>query len=294
MSGSLHAGPTTGTGIGRISEAEFVFNLVLFGLRAVRAFSVRLAVEAGNASDAVQLGFVPLPTRFGVHRLPEATGLRAILGQGSLSAFPVGQFALPGGNTTSGTLVAVPNDSGDLVAIRQDEQEWQPVKTGDTITHWIGFWKSAPPTPFDLQRPEVVDGSPLKLGDHEWLVPVVHPPLQSTLPFVMRMTGDGPTVHVAQQYRELQTESVRYFEWVASMGAKETPEEKAERLKQHPTPKYAELFGYCGRVLGVNYRVGLWELSALGMLDTNNGRDLVFYSLGLKQFLEQAEARPKA
>jgi hypothetical protein len=64
-------------------------------------------------------------------------------------------------------------------------------------------------------------------------------------------------------------------------------------LKKNLTPKYVQLFGYCGRLLGVNYRVGLCELSALGMLDTNNGRDLVFYSLGLRDFLDQQTAQKK-
>jgi hypothetical protein len=94
------------------------------------------------------------------------------------------------------------------------------------------------------------------------------------------MTGDGPVMVPDPKYRELQQESVRSFEWVAGIGT-------GNSVK---TPTWGETFGYCARVLGVNFRIGLWELSALGFLNTNNARDIVFYSLGMKQFLEQAEA----
>jgi hypothetical protein len=243
---------------------------------------------------AAFLYFIPDAIVNSVESLPEATGLRAILGDaGSFSAFPVAQFVLPNRLTASGTLVATPNDPGDLVAIRQDEQEWTPVVKDNVTTHWIGVWKAAPPTPEDLRHAELVDGNSLKLGEHEWVVPVIHPPLQTTLPRIFRMTGTGPTMEPEPKYRELQTESVGFFEWVANMGAKpETEEQRAEAMKR--TPTWGETFGYCARVLGVNYRIGMWELGALGMLNTNNARDVVFYSLGLKQWLDEVNARPKA
>jgi hypothetical protein len=237
------------------------------------------------------LYFVPDAIVTGVGNLPEATGLRAILGTGSFSAFPVAEFVLPTGMKSGGTLVAMPNDPADLVAIRQDEQTWTPVIKDEKTTHWIGVWKAAPPTPFDLKRPEGVAGSMLKLGEHEWEIPVIHPPLQSTLPSVFKMTGAGPVFEPKPEYHEIQKASLRFFEWImelATVPEKETEQEKDARLER--APKDIDSMRYVASVMGINYRVGLWELSVLGIIDTAKVSTLIFHSLGLKQRLDQIEA----
>jgi hypothetical protein len=48
---------------------------------------------------------------------------------------------------------------------------------------------------------------------------------------------------------------------------------------------------YRAEVLGVNNRVGVWELSALGMVTTANFSEIIFYSLGLKWRMDQVAAQ---
>ena len=252
---------------------------------------------------AAFLYFIPNAVMTSVASIPEDTGLRAILGQGSLTANAGTKFVVDG-HIVVGSLLAMPNDSADQILLRQDEQEWQPVfnkpvRHGGRITHWIGYWKSSPPTPFDLQRADLVDGSALKLGEHEWVVPVIHPALEetfpaSTLPAVLRMTSEGPAFETETKYRDLQNESVRFFLWaweLCSVPEHETEAERKARVERAPSDQ--DSLAYFARVMSVNYRMGLWEMSALGMVDTSKVADLIFYSLGLKQRVDEIEAQKK-
>ena len=76
-------------------------------------------------------------------------------------------------NGVSGYVFADEKRLGEFnLGIYPDEQVWRLVP-GRKDGLQIGYYKAAPPTPADLVREAALDGYKVRLGEHEWTVPLV-------------------------------------------------------------------------------------------------------------------------
>lgn len=138
-----------------------------------------------------------------------------------------------------------------------DRQTWTEVKdTADKTLYWIGREKASPPTPLDVQREKIIYGHPVKLADgKEWIIPVVGP-YNTRLPRTFAPApGKRLTMVVREQYQAIFTESEKWHTIARTQGAEYD---------------WHEAFSYAFGLLGVNYRVGFWEVLTLGLIDTDN------------------------
>lgn len=139
--------------------------------------------------------------------------------------------------------------------IKDEKGKITGYEDGPTL-YWIGREKASPPTPLDVQREKLIYGHPVKLADgKEWTIPVVGP-YQTRLPRTFAPApGKRLTMVVREQYAAIFTES-----------------EKWHALARTPNAEYDwhDAFSYAVGLLGVNYRVGFWEVLALGLIDTDN------------------------
>lgn len=156
----------------------------------------------------------------------------------------------PAGEAGQGTLAHVETGKGlhDLAAMR-----WQKIDqslSGIGKPFWIGWEEAAPPKPQDLARRTLFAGQLLKLGDEAWQVPVA-----KLLPRVFGVDPEGHLSQVvAERYREVHDEAWRWCQ--LRLG-----------LLDGGEIGDAELFRLAARILGLNYRVGVAEIAALGLLD---------------------------
>lgn len=102
------------------------------------------------------------------------------------------------GDTPTGTTGVVFGDTnrlGDWQPImKMAEQEWAKSGDGDW---YVGYWKAAPPTPADLARPNQLPGYAVKIGGHEWTIPLTakfdsdSKSLITNLPCALKYSGNG-------------------------------------------------------------------------------------------------------
>lgn len=122
-------------------------------------------------------------------------------------------------------------------------------------TVWIHLFSD--PGPIHLQRDEIIDGHGIRLGDgNVWTVPV----LRSAegiiqLPKRLRLGKGGQLVGaVAPKYVALWEEA--QVVWNLLTSGEGVP--------------FGKLWPFACRVLGLNYRVGQPEVSAMGLIDSDN------------------------
>lgn len=149
----------------------------------------------------------------------------------------------------------------------------------DQGAFWIGGVKGDLPAPVDLRRAgKPIDGHLMTLADgNEWLIPVVGP-FSSRLPRVFRMKKGAPTLETSERYQELAAESEGYAEWCAGNGTK----------------PWIEVMAFIAKCLGLNYHVGLEEVSALGILDTQNGMNVIEAIVGVIDYREMEQLKKTA
>lgn len=118
---------------------------------------------------------------------------------------------------------------------------------------WVGWERDHPPTPDDLIRKETVRGSPILLGDGNlWDVPiaVVWPSGASAFPKRLALGPGGQWV----------TEPLERFRAVSDQAGRLLAEGPGHEISDQ------EAIAMAVEALGVNYRVGPVECSALGLL----------------------------
>lgn len=145
-----------------------------------------------------------------------------------------------------------------------DVQTWRHVEQHDW---WLGWRTDAPPGPADLERATMVAGYRVSLADdREWLMPVARAQadregreFQTTLPCTSGVDfATGEMVYdVKPAYQKLYDRACRYFEWFVSGEDSDPPSDR-------------ELFALCVDCLAVNYRLSIWEVSALSLLTREN------------------------
>jgi len=251
------------------------------------------------------------------------TGLAKILRCG-VRAGPVGNG--PGGS--GGVLLAA--DQGPRARLRfaPDEQEWfragnaeiaeataeptPPDAAGGRSEYWIGYYVGDRPTPEELARTERVSGRDVRLADgNEWHLPCVRLfPEGTNLPLAYGLdpqTG-AATQRVRADYQELWDATGELFAAYvgAAVGEEEEPGSGADREKnpdvsalRDSTSGFQEggsgvtegrAIEVVAAALGVNYRVGVRELLAIGALESECLRACVRAIADVDRFVALCQA----
>lgn len=148
------------------------------------------------------------------------------------------------------------------LGMHREHQGWTKVCKNPEL--WIGIDRDYPPGPEDLKRPRQVEGHLVKLADgREWLVPVIRSPDPKTvtrLPQNLVYDDAGELVlRIKPGHQRLWDDA--WAVWQMVYGGQ--------------SASYADLVPYAAEFLGVNYRLAKWELSRLGLLDTEILRDVL-------------------
>lgn len=217
--------------------------------------------------------------------VPPECKLESVLDGASITPFNVTGKGPSGSNGTVFSVASFHGKENQDFGYFPERQTWLPVKDGETTTHWLGWTTDDPPTEIDLRRRELVNGHITELSqDSTWIVPAVHLPL-STLPRVFKMTGAGVELEPLPEYAELQQLAEEFFDW--SLGT--CNEDGTKKVRK----TWGQCFEYVSKVLAINYHLGLWELSALGILTTENHRRVIGASIGFPDKLAQEVASSK-
>ena len=152
--------------------------------------------------------------------------------------------------------------------------------------YWAGYETASPPRPVDLIRPRTIPGMAARLADgNDWIVPLVHSQIAgelfTSLPRTLRCGAAGQAyLQADDSYAEIVADSARLWETVATPTA-QWPLSELETL----------LFDV--RLLAINYRLGLVECSALGLLNTLCKFAPIYVALGLDAVGAETEAQKK-
>lgn len=171
-----------------------------------------------------------------------------------------------GPDGSNGTLFAMPPINGDapVIGYYPQRQDWRPVrakpKPGETeapILYWLGFDREDRPRPETVRRARLVEGYDLELVDSQtWTCPTIRRiggrPGVPTVWGVSQCGGFSETVD--DEYRDL---------W-------ELAGEMMEAITGRRDWNKPETFAAAVRCLGLNYRVGPHEVSAIGLITSEN------------------------
>jgi len=147
-----------------------------------------------------------------------------------------------------------------------DKQEWHECQGG---AYWIGVQKDSPPTPDELARPSQIDGHRVKLDDgNEWMIPVArwHQPDGTGrigVPQAIKLDSEGNwTSHVNGQYGGFFDRAVKVYEMFVGVDEGEdwTPHDDLD---------------FSAEAIGFNYYLTRWEISALGLFNSETVGDLL-------------------
>lgn len=136
--------------------------------------------------------------------------------------------------------------------IAEDRWSWRPVERPgeETPAYWLGWVTDQPPKPVDLWRGLDVGGYPVRMGDgHYWTVPAIHAP-RTSLPQTFTFSRGEWRAEPLPEYAAVMAETAKWVDRIFG----------TERFSERDWCDYA-----C-QVLGVLYRVGPHEVTALGLL----------------------------
>lgn len=157
---------------------------------------------------------------------------------------------------------------------------------------WLGLEPADPPTPADLARRELIDGYELPLAgpdgaDHPWLIPLARVfPAGTLLPQALAL---GPGGAVVQEILPRFAAACRLAERLWDLARAAAGDWPADAEPPQALGD-AEEFRAAATFLGINYRVGPAEISALGILTTRTLARVVFLAVDLPRYL--ANRRP--
>jgi len=160
--------------------------------------------------------------------------------------------------------------------------EWSPVGDGSKL--WICIDRAFPPAPVDLPRRQMIEGHAVKLDDgNEWIVPVIRRWGGGTrLPRSFSYDSAGKLLQAVKPgYQAYWERSAAVSDFVYANGSVEL--------------QWA--VDTCLDLLGLNYRLGRNEQTVLGLVGSENWRDIlraaVDYPTAL-QVLEEERLKKKA
>ena len=172
----------------------------------------------------------------------------------------------PGPDGGRGIIVSYDSD----IAYKEDSQEWQKIHGANA---WVGYNKSDRPTPKDLARDSSVSGYPVELGDgNQWVVPRARLADGITSLPRARAYKDGSWTKgdIIQKYQKLWETAEKFWSEF---------EKTINDLQRDNTEvisvEFPEENDCAVMALSANYRMGMTEVSILGLLtDETVGRIL--------------------
>lgn len=162
------------------------------------------------------------------------------------------------------------------IGIYPKEQEWVKVENEKGVLYWLGWEKANRPSPVDTERKHPINGWPVDMGG-VWSIPCVHVPI-TTLPRRFVMHSGGPSLEVTEEYAAICQMAAEWYK-AAAVG--------------DFSPTYLQAFNFAVALLSVNYRLGPWEISALGLLDTRTTMDVVDAGIGVPLIAAEVESKKK-
>ena len=182
-----------------------------------------------------------------------------------------------------GCVIAYQTNAGaipDRLGYFPDEIEWTRMLGCDS---WIGIRKQSPPTENELRRNRVFKGYKTTLGNDQYDIAVIRRPDDSTgLPCSMRMDTAGNIVEtVREQYREIWNNAADIVKWFT------TGDEGFATFNKVSAMRLAVA------VLSLNYRFGMDEQNAMGLLDTENYLVVLSCAIDFPAIAEIQDAKKK-
>lgn len=151
---------------------------------------------------------------------------------------------------------------------RPSDQTWI-----DCGTHWIGIQNDSPPQPEGLRRKKVLDSYSYAMADgREWLCPKIRRGGMPLVPAYWKINQGNFRLEVKEEFADIWEQSA---DWAGTVRA----------------ISYMEAFQICALCLGLNYRLGVNEISALNMLDMATSRDVILAALDEQFFLDMVNQK---
>lgn len=173
------------------------------------------------------------------------------------------------GSTFALSFAMTPGGQSPKVGFYPDTQKWQPILDGRI---YLGWETAKPPTPEDLQCKDP-SGLPVPLQDgNKWIVPVYRDLAKNTtLPTILGVDANGSMVQnkVLPKFQHVWGLTQRVVKVMTGIDA--------TALSQD------EKFEFACIALSENYHVSRWEISALGILTTDNLACVLAAILGVRQ-----------
>lgn len=167
----------------------------------------------------------------------------------------------------------------DRMGYFPDEISWEEINP----KVYIGIRKNSPPTESDLRRSRTFQGYDVTMASGEkYIVPVIRRPDNTTdLPRSLRLDKAGCVVEtIREQYRSYWDASASVIQWfTAENGFNEFDKAGALRLAVS--------------ALSLNYRFGMDEQNAIGLLDSESYLSVLSCSIDLPAILRAQEAKKK-
>lgn len=182
--------------------------------------------------------------------------------------------AHPGG---AGMIIVPERPSAPRLGFDASKQTWHKGKGW-----WVGWWTDAKPTPADLQRDRVRDGTELKIDDQIWTVPriVAAPGRASTLPRAFAWDDEAGEIVLQPlpAYRELEETSRKFLR---SLFAGESNDGAFTAQQQ---------IDFAAATIVVNYHCSIVELALLGALSTESVEEILAAAIDFDQIVAHARA----
>ena len=218
----------------------------------------------------------------------EAAGLLPVFGDAKWTANKVMAHGPDGG---AGIVLSIHTyarggEQADALVL-EGRQTWTPCDEGK---YWIGWRTDKPPAPADLARREQIAGHAVKLGDgNEWIIPLARV-INGGTEFPKRLTlGPGGmwVETILPQFVEFcaKAESV----WRGISGAVERADDSGESKVDAEIGVDDTAFAI--EALALNYAVGSWEASALGLLTTHTRAAIIMATVDWPRIVAVLEAQ---
>lgn len=153
-------------------------------------------------------------------------------------------------------------------------QTWRRIPkeaSGQAFDYWIGWETATPPAPEALARAKRIGGKEVAACGHMW-----HVPAPRLLPQVYTLNEDGTQgLGVAPAYREAYRRAEAFIQAMYVNGA----------------IPFDDLLADVALALSLNYRIGRFELLALGALDTREALNVMRVAADTEAF--EAAAKKK-
>jgi hypothetical protein len=227
----------------------------------------RQSCDLNAWGDGIVAGFlyyVPSGTSAATEADLAAIGLGEILVAGTAHCPVTG-----GPDGGAGVVLAGESDGKQRVGYYPDRQTW---RQAPGQSWWLGYVTDDKPTPADLQRADAVGGYVVTLEDgNGWTVPVARSMRgNGTLPAQLDLSSDGKLMRrPLARFEALCAGAERVWTYfncvrdVLSGGGDVTESQDLESQTEQLWPVAID-------ALGVNYRVGVIEVVALGLLTDQN------------------------